>query len=193
MTISRCTAPDAQTTPADPAWDEAFLRVESYLRAHGLESPVLLNQITTEVIREARTRVLEGCADEPVVVSMQLTHTRIGNWYARTGQDVDWKNERMRAQGRLALINANLPGRWPNYFLSSDPVPADLAAAVTSFQLLPAPELYLSKMAPAPLEIVFHEPDDSHLSIKTMWPPARTIASWLLIFGFFGMAWAASH
>jgi hypothetical protein len=193
MTSPQCNLPDPQAVTADPAWDEAFLRVGSYLRAHGLESLVLLNQITTEIIQEVRSRACGGWAGEPVVLSMELTHERIGNWYARTGQDVDWTNERMRAQGRLALVNADLPGRWPNYFLSSDPVPADLAGAIASFQLLPAPELYVSKMTPAPLDFGFQEPDDPRFPVEKTWPPVRTIASWLLIFGFFGVAWAASH
>lgn len=48
---------DFQTPNAGPAWDEAFLRVEGYLRAYGLESHVLLNQITAEIIQEARRRI----------------------------------------------------------------------------------------------------------------------------------------
>jgi hypothetical protein len=193
MTISECTAPDTKTAPTSPDWDEAFLRVESYLRAHGLESRVLINQITSEIIREALALVFDGRTGAPVTLALQLTHQRIGEWYARTGQEIDWTNERMRAQGRLALVNADLPGRWPNAFLSPDPVPADLAAAIASFQLLPAPELYLSAMPPAPLEFGFHEPGDHFDLSRRMWLPARTLVSWLLIFGVFGMAWAASH
>ena len=193
MTAPQCNFSDAQAVTADPAWDEAFLRIGSYLRAHGLESRVLLNQATSEIIREALALVFNGHTGAPVTLALQLTHQRIGDWYAQTGQGIDWTNERMRAQGRLALINADLPGRWPYSFLSSDPVPADLATAIASFQLLPAPELYLSTMPPAPLEFGFHEPGDHFDLSRRMWLPARTLVSWLLIFGFFGMTWAASH
>lgn len=193
MKISRSTAPEQRVAATGPAWDEAFLRVESYLRAYGLESRVMLNQITAEIIREALGLACNGHPGKPVELALQLTHARIGDWYARTGQEIDWTNERTRAQARLALINADLPGRWTDYFLSSDPVPADLAAAIASFQLLPAPELYLSEMPPAPLEFGFHEPADHFASSRKIWLPARTLALWLLIFGFFGITWAASH
>src|ERR1700712_5750223 len=84
--------------PAGPAWDEAFLRVESYLRAHHLESRVLLNQITTDIIQEAHQRALAHPEEEPVVAAMHTTHARIGAWFARAGNAADWSDERVRAR-----------------------------------------------------------------------------------------------
>jgi hypothetical protein len=178
---------------ADRAWDEAFLRVEGYLRAYGLESHVLLNQITAAIIQEARTKVLAGSADNPVAVAMEVTHSRIGAWFAQSGQRIDWTDERIRAQGRLALIMADLPGRWPDQFLNSAPFPSDLAAAIASVQILPAPEIEVSNMAPEPLEFGILEPGDPRLKTRRVWVPIRAVVPWLLIFGFFGVAWASSH
>jgi len=175
-----------------PAWDEAFLRVEGYLRAHGLEGRVVLSQITTEIIREAQSRALATPGEEPIARAMEATHARIGAWFAGAGHPVDWTNERMRAQGRLTLIIADLPGRWANYFLSSDPVPAELAAALASMAILPGPELRFSNMTAEPLQFGF-EPADPGLPNRRLWLPARALISWLLIVGFFSVAWAASH
>jgi len=183
----------APLSPADPDWDEAFLRVQSYLRSHGLESPVLLSQITGEIIRDAEARAAAGRTDAPVTLAMEVTHAFIGAWFARAGQQIDWANERARAQGRLALIIADLPGRWANYFLSPEPVPAELAAAMTSFQILPGPELSLSNMPPALLEFGFAESGDPVLAAKKTWLPLRSMVSWLFIVGLFGVAWAAGH
>jgi hypothetical protein len=180
--------------PADPAWDEAFLRVQSYLQAHGLESPVLLNQITSGIIRQARAQAgAAGQGAAPVTLAMAVTQVWIGEWFARAGQNLDWTNERMRAQGRLALIFADLPGRWANHFLSQEPPPAELVAAMASSQLLPGPELRLSNMPPAPLEFGFSESGDPLLVRAKMWLPLRAMVSWLIIVGIFGVAWAAGH
>ncbi|MBC8010917.1 MAG: hypothetical protein H7067_12570, partial [Burkholderiales bacterium] len=40
--------------PVGPGWDEAFLRVESYLRAHQIESRLVLNRLAMEIVRAAR-------------------------------------------------------------------------------------------------------------------------------------------
>lgn len=190
---STATTADPTLPAADPAWDEAFLRVESYLRAYGLESRVLLNQATAAIIEEARTKAAAGQHDDPVTLAMEVTQDRIGAWIAQSGQPIDWTNERIRAQARLALIIADLPGRWPNQFLSSDPFPPELAAAITSSQILPAPGMKVSNMAPEPLEFGLLEPGDPRIQSKRIWIPMRAVVPWLLIFGFFGVAWASSH
>jgi hypothetical protein len=182
-----------QVPRADPAWDEAFLRVEGYLSAYGLESHVLLNQVTAAIIQEARSRLESGIAGSPLGIAMEITQSRIGAWLSRSGQEIDWTNERMRAQGRLALIIADLPGRWPNQFLSPDPFPEDLAAALASFRILPGPGMRVSNMAPEPLEFGILEPGDPRLKTRPIWVPMRAVVPWLLIFGFFGVAWASSH
>lgn len=179
-------------SPADPAWDEAFLRVESYLRAYGLESAVLLNRVTSEIIAVARSSVSESLSQEPVTVALNVTQARIGEWVSRAGRAVDWSDEQVRTRGRLAMIVTEMPARWANFFLSDQPVPVDLAAAMAEFQLLPGPELRLSGMAPEPLEFGF-ESGDERLPARRFWMPVRALVSWLLIFGVFGVTWAASH
>jgi hypothetical protein len=152
-----------------------------------------LNQITAAIIEEARTRARDGASDNPVSAAMEVTQSRIGEWLAQSGQELDWSNERMRAQGRLALIIADLPGRWPNHFLSSEPFPTDLAAAMASSRILPAPGMRVSNMSPEPLEFGLLEPGDPRLHAHRIWAPLRAVVPWLLIFGFFGVAWASSH
>jgi hypothetical protein len=180
------------TGPADPDWDEAFLRVQSYLRAYGLESPVLLSQVTGSLIEEARSRS-EPAQGEPVALAMEVTHARIVAWFAHAGFPVDPVNEQKFVLGRLALIIADLPGRWANHFLSPEPVPADLSAAMASLRILPGPEMRPSSMAPEPLEFGILEPGDPRLPSRRIWVPVRVATSWLLIFGLFGLAWAATH
>jgi hypothetical protein len=178
-------------SPADPAWDEAYLRVESYLRAYGIESPVLLNRLTAEIIAVARASPSESGADDPVAVAMQVTHGRIGAWFSRLGRPIDWADDRARAHGRLALIATGMPGHWADYFLSDQPVPVDLASAMANFEVLPGPELRLSNMAPEPLEFGF-EGSEQRLPTRK-WVPVRALVTWTVLFGCFGAAWAASH
>jgi hypothetical protein len=185
-------AAEPMSQPADPAWDEAFLRVQSYLRAYGLESPVLLSQTTNSIIEESRSQSV-SVQGEPVEVAMDVTHARIATWLSQTGFPIDKSNEQIRVQGRLALIIADLPRQWANHFLSPEPVPPNLAAAMASVRILPGPEMRPSSMAPEPLEFGILEPGDSRLPNRRVWVPVRVVTSWLLIFCLFGFAWAATH
>ena len=183
----------AQINTTDSAWDEAFLRVEGYLRAHRLESRVLLNRIATEIIQDARFAALVHPQEEPVKLAMEALHLRIGRWFARIGAEFDWTDERQRARGRLALVVSDLTGRWANYFLGPEPLPPELVAAMATFELHPGLELNLSTMPPAPLEFGFDDNGTPYPPTRNFWRVLRTTGSWLMIVGFFGIAWAASH
>jgi hypothetical protein len=185
--------PSTPSSPADLAWDEAFLRVESYLRAHHLESRVRLNQLATEIIAEARARAVAHPAAEPVALAMQVTHAFIGAWFARAGNESGWATDRDRTHGRLALVIANLPGRWSNCFLSTESVPPELTAAMAAFQFQPGPELRFSNMPPAPLEFGFDETTRPSAGKHGPWLVVRAAGSWLMVAGLIGVAWAASH
>jgi hypothetical protein len=183
----------ALALPAGSAWDEAFLRVESYLRAHHLESRVLLNQITTEIIRDAYQKSLAAPGEEPVAIAMRATHARIGAWFARAGNNGDWSDERVRARGRLALVLKNLPGNNASRFLSNDPVPSALPAILEDGVLRAGPELRLTNMSATPLEFGFAEPSDPSTAKKSSWSGVREAAGWIALVGIYGVAWAASH
>jgi hypothetical protein len=183
----------SSTQAIDPDWDEAFMRVQSYFRAYGMESPLQLNELAAGIIQEARERLREGAPGDPLGVAMRIAQAHIGAWFARSGKDLDWSNDRARAQGRLALIVADLPGRWRHSFMSASPLPPELSAAMTSVEIFPGPELKLTSMAPEPLEFGILDSGDGRVPTKRYWLPAKLLSSWLLICGFFGIAWAASH
>jgi len=180
--------------PLNPDWDEAFLRVESYLRAHQLESRMQLNEVVTDIIREARESLAHDGTGAPVATAMRVTHKRIGEWLARAGGEGDWASDvRVRQRGRLSLVLGNVPGQWAGYFLSKDAVPPDLAADLAAGTLRPGPELKLTNMPPAPLEFGSSNPQGTISGRKKAWASVRDAGMWLLVMGFFGVAWAASH
>src|SRR5688500_4947713 len=83
--------------PIDAEWDNAFMRVESYLRAHHIESRSLLTRLTTEILAEARALVPMAAGESPLETSMRVAQTRIGNWLQRSVGDGTWSDERFRA------------------------------------------------------------------------------------------------
>jgi len=179
------------SSPPDPAWDEACLRVESYLRAHHLESRLQLNQLTAEIIVEARARAHPEA--QPVALAMQITHERIGAWFARATEESSWSTERDRARARLALVFAHQPGQASNYLLSANPTPPELTAAMAAFQFQSGPELRFSNMPTAPLSFGFDDTESPGAARNSAWVLGRAASSWLIVVGLIGAAWAAGH
>jgi hypothetical protein len=176
-----------------PTWDEAFLRVESYLRAHGLESRVRLNQITSEVIQEARARWFDDEQVAPVLIAMQLTRERIDAWLVKIDLATEPNREKSAADARVALILADLPGRWSDCLLNAGVLPEEFTARLNSTRVLPTPELRVSNMPPAPLEFGSVEPTEPRLGAWRASVCSRAALAWIFILGLFSAAWAASH
>ncbi|MDP3070752.1 MAG: hypothetical protein Q8N18_10705 [Opitutaceae bacterium] len=179
--------------PAETAWDEAFLRVESYLRAHHVESRVRLNQLATDIIREAREQARSRPGEAPVTTAMQVTHTRIGKWFGQAGHRGDWSDERVRVRGRLALLLAHTAALPGDGFLSSEPPPPRVAAALASGVLRPGPEIRFTNMPAAPLTFGFDDPGGPNSVRQSRGEVMRAAMVWLSIVAIYGVAWAASH
>lgn len=133
-------------------WDAAFERVESYLRAHQLRSRWQVSQLATEITLAARADLRPG--ESPVQAALRVADQRIGAWLTTVLGDSDTRRrDRVGVRGRLALVIADMPGRWSHAFLSSAAPPAELVAAMQAAYLEAGPELELSKMAPRPLDL----------------------------------------
>lgn len=112
----------ASIDSAGTAWDEAFLRVESYFRAHQIESRILLNRLVMEVIMAARAAALPSA--DPVALAMREAERRTNAWFARVlGDAADPDDERLGTRGRIALVLCDVPARWPQHFLADAPPP----------------------------------------------------------------------
>lgn len=185
--------PPAPVTPAaSPAWDAAFLRVESYLRAHHIESRVLLNHLTAEIIRRARELAGDADGDEVVTLAMTVAHAQMGLWFARIFPEGDWSDERFRARGRLALLLSDVPGRWSQCFLSREPLPQELVESMRQSEFQAGPELRFTNMPPTPLNHIFGDDADPERAPSSRFPALRTVVGGLLVMGIIGIAWAAT-
>jgi hypothetical protein len=174
-------------------WDEAFQRVESYLRAHQIESRELLNQRTAEIIRIARSVADDHPDLSPVTLAMQIANARIGSWLVRVFGDGEWADERFRARGRLALFLSKLPQTAPEYFLGPELPPPEQVERLTEAKVESAPELRLTRMPPAPLEFPLSDAAEEKWTTFHRSAFFRASASWLMFAGLLGLAWLATR
>jgi hypothetical protein len=183
--------------PIGPAWDEAFLRVESYLRAHQLESRIVLNRLVVEIIHAARASAdtPSGSGQDPDSLAMREAERRTAAWFARVlGDAADPDDERLGTRGRIALVMADVPARWPQHFLAATPPPPELVEAMRAAYLEAGPELELSRMVPRPLDFgpIANVADEAWKTFAR-WPVLRAIVGWALFVGLLAAVWWATH
>ncbi len=143
--------PDQGRDLSDAAWDEAFLRVESYLRAHRLEGRERLTRLAGILVDRARREIRPD--ETPVAAAMRLTDQHIQAWIDRFLNTPDEPGELARRRLRLALEIADAPVRWPHDFLADTEPPADLREAVEAAFIETGPELQFSNMAPRHIDL----------------------------------------
>jgi hypothetical protein len=179
--------------PPTAEWDEAFLRVESYLRAYQIESRVLLNQLTMNILADARSLAARHPEEPPVTLAIQVAHARIGAWLVQGLGEGDWADERFRARGRLALLMSEIPHRCPEFFLSREELSAETKSRLAEATLRSGPDINLTSMPPAPLEFSLGTAVEERWVTFSRSAFLRASASWLIIAGFLGIAWFASR
>lgn len=179
--------------PVDADWDEAFLRVESYLRAHHIESRVLLSRLTTEILTAARTLAAQLPAEAPVTISLRVAHARIGDWLQHELGEGDWADERFRARGRLALLLSGIPHATPERFLAAEPLPDPLRGLLAVSRLAPAPGMLPTGMPPAPLEFPLSDMAEEKWETFSRSTFFRAAASWFAFLGLLGATWIATR
>jgi hypothetical protein len=138
---------------ADPAWNEAHERVESYLRAHRIVQPLALSELTNEIVARAWRDNASDADAAPVTRALREADNAITAWFARALEQQGPHSRRLGVRGRLALALADAPGRWPDAFLAPTPPPRDLSDTMRAVFLRagPAPQLYKMTAPAIPL------------------------------------------
>jgi hypothetical protein len=188
--------PEVATLSAIPAedskaWDEAFLRVQSYLHAYRLKSALQLTQLATDVITQARSMTADFPGVPPVRLAMQVLQRRMGEWFQTNIEGGSWLDDRFRARGRLSVLLSDIVTVWPEQFLSPQLATTETKAALQISELQPGPEVRLSKMPPAELEFGFGDNDE--VPEVSRWAVHPAVGMCVVLVSAMGAAWAATH
>src|ERR1700686_4579944 len=93
-------------------WNAAYSKVESYFHAMRVRNKVLLGQLVIHVLKRAMRRA----PDEALRSATEL---------AATGTD-----QMLSTRGRLALLLADMPGKWQDQFLRPGPWAEEFVSAM---------------------------------------------------------------
>ncbi len=135
-------------------WNAAYAKVENYFHAMRVRNKALLGQLVLRVLERAQRRA----PAEPQLSATQLAAEEmdriVTEWFAEVLQESPTGGDQMLStRGRLALLLADMPGRWQDQFLRPGPWPEEFTSAMRETYLRAGPDFQLSKMTPRPLDL----------------------------------------
>ncbi len=167
-------------------WNDAYAKVESYFNALRIRNRPLLGQLCLRVLERAQKRApAETGRTATQLVAEEMDHI-VTEWFAEVLQVPPTNADQMLStRGRLALLLADMPGKWQDQFLRPGPWPEEFTEAMRETFLRAGPDFQLSKMTPRPLDL---GPLTSLGNLGRM-PYFRMIFAWslfaLLLIGIF--------
>ena len=135
-------------------WNAAYVKVENYFHALRIRNKPLLGQLVLRVLERAQRRA----PAEPLRSATELAAAEmdqlVTTWFAEVLQTSPTGTDQMLStRGRLALLLADMPGKWQDQFLHPGPWPQEFVEAMRESFFRAGPDFQLSKMTPRPLDL----------------------------------------
>lgn len=169
-------------------WNEAYETVESYFCALGLRNKLLLSACIHRVLKRVSALVAEHPEQKPTALAMPEAMRLVADWLQQV-LDLELPNHRLAARGRLALMLADLHGKWQPWFLADKPWPEEFVKSMRAGYLSAGPAFQERTMTPRPIEIspLLSGVSDALESLERL-PTAKILVGGLLlvavVFGF---------
>ena len=167
-------------------WNAAYEKVENYFHALRVRNKALLGQLVLRVLERAAHRAPTEASHSATQLAAEEMDRIVIEWFAEVLQEPPANADQMLStRGRLALLLADMPGKWQEQFLRPGPWPKEFISAMRETYLRAGPDFQLSKMTPRPFDL---GPITTLQNIGNF-PYVRMLAAWifwglLLIFVF---------
>jgi hypothetical protein len=135
-------------------WNAAYKKVENYFHALRIRNKALLGQLVLRVIERAMRRAPAEPERSATQIAAEEMERIVTEWFSEVLQSPPTKSDNsLSTRGRLALLLADMPGRWQEQFLRPGPWPGEFTSAMREAFLRAGPDFQISKMTPRPLDL----------------------------------------
>ncbi len=132
-------------------WNQAYYRLEDYLRAHHVTNKVHQSQIILRLLQRAAARHAAHPEEAPTRLALQEAYAVMDHWFGRLLPDEP--ESRASVVGRVSMYMVDATERWPNVFLAADAdIPPEFRTALSESTVQSGPDLRVSSMVPRPLD-----------------------------------------
>jgi hypothetical protein len=135
-------------------WNAAYAKVESYFHALRIRNKPLLGELVLRVLERAQQRAPTEPNHSATQLAAEEMDRIVTEWFSEVLQSPATKaDQTLSTRGRLALLLADMPGKWQDQFLRPSPWPAEFTSAMREAFLRAGPDFQISKMTPRPLDL----------------------------------------
>jgi hypothetical protein len=135
-------------------WNAAYAKVENYFHALRIRNKALLGQLVLRVLERAMKRAPAEPDRSATQIAAEEMDRTVTEWFAEVLRDPPTNADQMLStRGRLALLLADMPGKWQDQFLRPPPWPEEFVSAMRETYLRAGPNFQLSKMTARPFDL----------------------------------------
>ena len=135
-------------------WNAAYAKVENYFYALRIHNKTLLGQLVLLVLERAMARAPAEPNYSATQLAVEEMDRLVNEWFADVLQiPPDHRDPTLSTKGRLALLLADMPGKWQDQFLHPGPWPGEFVSAMREGYLRAGPDFQVSKMTPRPFDL----------------------------------------
>lgn len=161
------------------AWNAAYVRVEEYLRAHRIHNRLHSSRLIQKILERAARAHAKNSALDPTTLAAEETEAMMDEWFGEILGERNLPHDRIAVAGRVALLLADGPQKWPYAFLDEEHIPADFAKAMQASSIQAGPDMAVSSMVPRPIDLgPISEAAGETLERFEQWPILRTLLLW---------------
>jgi hypothetical protein len=171
-------------------WNAAYAKIENYFYALRIRNKTLLGQMVLRVLDRAMTRAPNEPDHSTTQLAIEEMDRLVHEWFAEVLQIPPERRDRtLSTKGRLALLLADMPGRWQDQFLRPGPWPDEFVSAMRESYLRAGPDFQISKMTPRPFDLG----PLTTLQNFSQLPYIRMVLVWVLFILLFILIFRLTH
>jgi hypothetical protein len=171
-------------------WNAAYAKVENYFYALRIRNKTLLGQLVLRVLERAMNRAPAEPNHSATQLAVEEMDALVNEWFADVLQIPPNERDRtLSTRGRLALLLADMPGKWQDQFLRPGPWPEEFVGAMREGYLRAGPDFQLSSMTPRPCDL---GPLTTLQNLGRL-PYTRMILIWIVFILFFVLIFKLTH
>ena len=133
-------------------WNEAYEKVENYLRACRINSRLHRARLIHRILQCVSERGPGPEGEALSTAAIRETQVMMEAWFARLLQPTADGGRYSLVDGRVALLLCDGSDRWPYAFLTLNDLPPDLVKEMRESMLVAGPNLEISNMVPRAID-----------------------------------------
>lgn len=162
-------------------WNDAYARVEDYLRAHRIHNRLHQSRLILRILERAARRHEENPRLNPTTLAAEEAGRMMDAWFGAILRDQHLSSDRTAVAGRVALLLTDGPQKNPYAFLNEEQMPPEFVQAMRQSSIEAGPDLAVSNMVPRPIDLgPITAVAGETIERFEKWPLLRTLFLWLV-------------